>query len=238
MNPNMVQTRATFVTNEPIALASFPATAIFFPVGDWPVQGTFDGFPFSTTVTPVGSMTVQFELDTRGGQRVVTATITNMGIRALASREFGTNLGLARLLPLDAPWIAKINASTGGLEPIPTASLLTIRPNSGSTDGFVGVLFSTPIEGFTLQGEATGTLDFADGSWSLTFSGSPCANGLVICDIDGDGEVKRNDIEAILAARGTRATPGDSRDANGDGMITVNDARICVLACTKPNCTP
>jgi len=58
------------------------------------------------------------------------------------------------------------------------------------------------------------------------------------CDIDRDGQVKRNDIEAILAARGTPATPDDSRDADGDGLITVNDARICVLACTKPECAP
>jgi predicted short-subunit dehydrogenase-like oxidoreductase (DUF2520 family) len=25
-------------------------------------------------------------------------------------------------------------------------------------------------------------------------------------------------------------------DANGDGIITVNDGRICALECTNPNC--
>jgi hypothetical protein len=115
---------------------------------------------------------------------------------------------------------------------------LTIRPDSGSTEGFLGVLASSPIEGVTLQGEVAGTLDFADGSWTLNFSASPCPNGRVICDIDGDGEVSRKDIDAILGARGTQATPADSRDADGDGVITVNDARICVLACTKPECAP
>jgi hypothetical protein len=43
------------------------------------------------------------------------------------------------------------------------------------------------------------------GSYGLI--GTPligAANGLVICDIDGDGKVSRNDIEAILAARGGR----------------------------------
>jgi len=198
-------------------------------------------------------MTVEFALDERHGKPVYIATITHMAIRALASQGFEANLvpprettilprptviGLARLLPLDAPWIARTDTSTSPARPVLTASLLTIRPDSGSTDGFVGVLFSSPIDGFTLQGEATGTLDIADGSWSLTFTTSQCSNGLVICDIDGDGEVSRNDIEAILAARGTRAIPGDSRDADGDGVITVNDARICVLACTKPNCAP
>jgi hypothetical protein len=241
-----VQIQARFVTNDLSALSTLPARTTFFPVGDWPIEGTFDGLSFAATVTPVGSMTVEFELDTHRGEPVYRATVTHLGVRALASRGVETNLvlprpisiGLARLLPVDAPWIAITDTSTAPPQPIFMASILTIRPDSGSTDGFLGVLASSPIEGVTLQGEVSGTLDFADGSWALTFSASPCPNGRVICDIDGDGEVRRNDIEAILAARGTPAIPGDSRDADGDGLITVNDARICVLACTKPECAP
>ena len=56
------------------------------------------------------------------------------------------------------------------------------------------------------------------------------------CDIDQDRDVDRNDINAILAARNQPAAPGDPRDYDGDGLITVGDARACVLKCTRPNC--
>ncbi len=62
---------------------------------------------------------------------------------------------------------------------------------------------------------------------------------LVVCDVDGDGDVDRFDISAIFAARNTQASgPDDPRDANGDGIISVNDARECVLECTNPRCAP
>jgi len=106
-------------------------------------------------------MTVRFELGMRRGEPVYRATITHLGIRALASQGFETNLvlpssinvGLARLLPLNAPWIVISDNSTAPPRPVPTASLLTIDPKSGLTDGFLGVLASSPIEGVTLQGE-------------------------------------------------------------------------------------
>ena len=58
------------------------------------------------------------------------------------------------------------------------------------------------------------------------------------CDIDGNGIIDRNDINAIFAARNTPAAAGDRRDADGDGLITVNDARICALRCRNPRCEP
>jgi len=60
----------------------------------------------------------------------------------------------------------------------------------------------------------------------------------VPCDIDGNRVVDRNDIAAIFAARNMAAVPGDARDFDRNGYITVNDARACALRCTKPNCAP
>ncbi len=59
------------------------------------------------------------------------------------------------------------------------------------------------------------------------------------CDLDGDGDVDRNDISIILQDR--RATVDQSAcgadcDIDGDGRITVLDARKCVLQCTLPRC--
>ncbi len=57
------------------------------------------------------------------------------------------------------------------------------------------------------------------------------------CDINADGNVDRNDIALIMAARNTSASgSGDPRDIDGDGVITVLDARQCVLECDFNNC--
>jgi hypothetical protein len=63
--------------------------------------------------------------------------------------------------------------------------------------------------------------------------------GQEICDVDGNGVIDRNDILAIFAARDSPAAfLGDPRDSDGDGVITVNDARLCVNRCTNPLCAP
>jgi hypothetical protein len=54
-------------------------------------------------------------------------------------------------------------------------------------------------------------------------------------DLNNDGKINTTDINTIFAGRGLKR-PGDPRDIDGDGWITVNDARGCVLQCTKPNC--
>ena len=60
-----------------------------------------------------------------------------------------------------------------------------------------------------------------------------------VCDIDRDGRINRFDINFIFRARSTPTTiPGDPRDVDLDGLITVNDARVCTLFCDKPNCEP
>jgi glucose/arabinose dehydrogenase len=58
------------------------------------------------------------------------------------------------------------------------------------------------------------------------------------CDVDGNGQVDRADIAAILAARGTAVGANDPRDADQDGSVTVLDARACTLRCTKAQCAP
>jgi parallel beta-helix repeat protein len=59
-----------------------------------------------------------------------------------------------------------------------------------------------------------------------------------LCDADGDRYVDSDDIAAIVAARGSPASgPGDIRDVNGDGFITIIDARQCVAACDEPQCS-
>lgn len=60
--------------------------------------------------------------------------------------------------------------------------------------------------------------------------------GAQSCDVDLDGDVDKRDTDAILRARGQVAVPGDPRDADRDGLITVRDAKLCIQRCTLPNC--
>ena len=65
------------------------------------------------------------------------------------------------------------------------------------------------------------------------------AEGVVggLCFVNDDNIVDREDIILIIDARNTFAlSDNDPKDADGDGIITVLDARKCVLQCTYPGC--
>jgi arylsulfatase A-like enzyme len=71
-----------------------------------------------------------------------------------------------------------------------------------------------------------------------SYSYSQCGEPVIpLCDADGNFEVNQDDIEAIALASGTPATePSDVRDIDGDGTITILDARQCVAQCTVDGC--
>jgi hypothetical protein len=57
------------------------------------------------------------------------------------------------------------------------------------------------------------------------------------CDVNKDGRIDSTDISLIFAARNTPATGvDDPRDGDGDGTITVADARTCSQLCTIAGC--
>jgi hypothetical protein len=58
-----------------------------------------------------------------------------------------------------------------------------------------------------------------------------------VCSVDGDGDIDRDDIALITAARNQPASgPEDPRDPDRNGRIDVNDARACTAQCDRPNC--
>jgi hypothetical protein len=60
--------------------------------------------------------------------------------------------------------------------------------------------------------------------------------GPLPCDVDGDGDVDKLDLTQISRSRGQIVLPGDPRDANGDGVITPADVKVCIPQCTNPGC--
>jgi len=58
-------------------------------------------------------------------------------------------------------------------------------------------------------------------------------------DLDGDGDVDRNDLNILLLDRNkpvSQSACGSACDLDGDGIITGLDARKLVLLCTRPRC--
>ncbi len=58
----------------------------------------------------------------------------------------------------------------------------------------------------------------------------------LLCDLDGQGDVDRNDVYILLGHRNQPASACPECDIDEDGVITVLDARKCVLECTRPRC--
>lgn len=78
--------------------------------------------------------------------------------------------------------------------------------------------------------------DVADKQTQISHQISQISAGLA-CDIDNNSYVDRSDIGLILRARNTKPTGADDkRDHDKDGLITVKDARQCLLLCTLPRC--
>ena len=67
--------------------------------------------------------------------------------------------------------------------------------------------------------------------------GDACEDDMLMCDMDGDEDVDRADLRLVGALRGESVPPADpAADFDGDGTITINDARWCVQQCTRKNC--
>jgi hypothetical protein len=68
-----------------------------------------------------------------------------------------------------------------------------------------------------------------------------CLGGLSFADcipgdIDCDGDVDKNDVLIIATNRNQPAVVCPECDLDGDGVITVLDARKAVLLCSFPKC--
>jgi len=80
-------------------------------------------------------------------------------------------------------------------------------------------------------------VDLTQGSQDTDGNHIPDECEISIGDIDKDGDVDRNDMSLILASRNQPASGSDDpKDLDGDGIITVLDARKVRLLCTRSRC--
>ena len=116
-------------------------------------------------------------------------------------------------------------------------------------DGGPGLFSNASREAASAGRHAIAVTGFRDTGYAGVHPEGPFDYALVAAAVPGEAVVERcdvaaphghidvSDVNAILAARGTPASgPGDPRDADGDGTITVLDASQCRLVCTLPFC--
>ena len=122
---------------------------------------------------------------------------------------------------------------------IPANTTLTVEARTSATvPGLGGATYAVvPNGGPTC---VSGAVIEVRASLASTVGASPVVSDLTIagrCDVNGDGSVNSADIQAITNGR-NQPTVGscDLRDGDGNNTIDVNDARVCALRCTKPNC--
>ena len=211
-----------------------------FAVTGWPIIGTLDGTPPILTFTPNTN---------EHGSDSLTFTVND---GALTSEPATVDITVNPVN--DAPVAVNDSASTPEGTPVAIAVLdndsdvdgdaLSISGVSDASNGTVGTDGSsvtyTPVLNFNGSDSFSYTIDDGyGGSASATVTvtveaGNPCQ---LFGDVDCDGDVDRDDIGLISAARNTPASsPQDRRDLDGDGMITALDARKAVLECTRPRC--
>lgn len=124
------------------------------------------------------------------------------------------------------------------------ASLLTeVRAADASAD-LAGKPFTAVSNGLPFSGqngrylEVRVTFNANAANESPVLFDLTVKNTLNVCDVNADSVVDLTDINLIRAAIGQAPTANDPRDATGDGKITINDVRACVLKCTNANCAP
>ena len=110
----------------------------------------------------------------------------------------------------------------------------TCNPASCQTDANGNVSF-TYSNSAHIKGHDSITASFVNQAGQTITSQTVTKYWVMKCDLNDDNLINRTDINIIMSGRGQNL-PGDPRDIDGDGWITVNDARGCTLQCTKPNC--
>jgi hypothetical protein len=208
----------------------------------FPFPAQLVGTPISATATdPVGN-TSEFSEVIRveeGGPVIVT-------IEALdaAAAEAGPDSGIFRLTrtgnvdptePLQVR-VSFSGTATPGTDYDDPGEFVIIPIARLSVDVIVTPVLDAAVEGNeTVIMTVEAGLNYQPGTQNTATIVIGEAPPPIPGDLDGDADVDRQDLTILLAARNTPASgPTDPRDLDGDGRITVLDARKLVGLFTRP----
>jgi hypothetical protein len=101
--------------------------------------------------------------------------------------------------------------------------------NALATSGSLSVTESS-------TGPVTYTITCAGGGQTAQASTKVTWTSL-LCDVDSNGVIDSRDISQIMKLIGSKVPPAPAAaDFDGNGVISINDARNCALRCTLKNC--
>ena len=116
----------------------------------------------------------------------------------------------------------------------------TCAASTGSaTDGWGGAVAvnASQMVTETVPGPHIYTITCTTGSQSVHATATVTYTAIATCDLDHNGVIDKRDIAMFTPLLGKHVPPAPAAaDANGDGIITVQDARLCTLKCTLANC--
>jgi hypothetical protein len=144
----------------------------------------------------------------------------------------------------DTDW-DKIDWNNEAQGMVPAGGSITVEARSANAQGDLGAagyvpitngLIGIPLTGQFIQVRVTLRPGVDDVSPVLSDLSISDVGGNPICDVEPDGDIDRVDLRAISLARGQDAQAGDPRDANGDGIITPSDVKVCIPLCTLRRC--
>jgi len=212
------------------------------PAGDFSAIGT-SGFSGAQIAVTVGSHALAGPLPF-GVTSYGFASADSYGYPgglALAEVAELTNLALTPATatnPINTEHCVVANTSDQNNDPLPGIRVDFEVSGANTTSGFVFTNLGGDAQ-FCYTGTNGGTDSIVAMVGNLTATASKLWTDVVVqrCDVDGDGDVDRLDIRAIMARRNLPATGSDDpADADGNGMIDANDARQCTLLCTNSRC--
>ena len=165
-------------------------------------------------------------------------TVTNNGPSAT------TNVTLRDILPLGYTFVsATPSAGTSALNTVNYDTSILFGWTVGTLENGASATFDVVAQVRTFGPFANTAYVFASDAYDPDSSNdsatvTPALPLILDCDINRDQRINKDDIDQIFAAAGLLAStrPLDPRDLDGDGLITVNDTRGCVLRCDNPAC--